>query len=76
MSLLIGRVCGAASGFNILSIGVGIAVGTVIGAILDGTKNLWPFTIVIYWVIGAIPVTLGVLLGAFWRARSVKRFAK
>ena len=72
-AFLVGRVYGAVSGLNILSFGLGIAVGTFLGAVIDPTHNLWPLAIVIYWVIGAIPVTLGVLSGAFLRTRSASR---
>jgi hypothetical protein len=74
-ALVVGRLYGAASGFNILSIGLGIAVGTFLGAVIDPTHNLWPIAIVIFWIVGAIPVALGVLLGTFWRTRSARRFA-
>ena len=74
--LLVGRVFGAAAGFSILSIGLGIAVGTFLSAVLDPTRNLWPIEIVVYCVVGAVPVALGMLLGAFWRTQSATRSAK
>jgi hypothetical protein len=81
VALFIGRVYGAASGFNILWMGLGIAIGTFVAAMvvemfIGNSRNLWPFAIVIYWVIGILPVTIGVLLGAFWRTHSTRPSAQ
>jgi hypothetical protein len=73
LALVIGRAYGGMT--NILVVAIGIALGffldaeIVEGLLGLGSRNLWPIGIVIYWVIGCVPVALGFLLGNRWRAR-------
>jgi hypothetical protein len=75
LALFIGRAYGGVA--NILFVAVGIALGFFLDAIIvEGVLglekgNLWPIGIVIYWVIGCVPVALGFLLGNRWRARGM-----
>jgi hypothetical protein len=53
---------------------LGIAIGTVVDALLVESllhlsRNLWPFDILMLWVIGLIPISAGFLLGRSWRAK-------
>jgi hypothetical protein len=76
-ALTVGRLYGAASGFNMISIGIGIAVGTIVESMIflwttGVDPNLWPIAIVILWIVGCVPVIVGVLLGVLWRNWSKK----
>jgi hypothetical protein len=73
IALFIGRAYGGVA--NILFVAIGIALGFFLDAMIVesllglGSRNLWPIGIVIYWIIGCVPIALGFLLGNRWRAR-------
>jgi hypothetical protein len=79
-ALTVGRLYGAASGFNMISIGIGIAVGTIVESMIIAASgvdpNLWPIAIVILWIVGCIPVVVGVVFGTLWRKWSMKNSVK
>jgi len=74
VALFIGGSYGAASALNIAIMGAGIAIGTFVDAavaegIFGKSRNLWPLGIVLFWVIGLIPILSGFALGRLVRSR-------
>ena len=56
---------------------VGIPLGTIVDVIIDSVafsrgRNLFPFEIIQWWIMGVIPVALGVMWGRSLREESVK----
>ena len=67
-ALALGLTSAKRGWISVLSVFGGIAIGIVIDALLRPTlfhedPNLWPFGIVIYWVVGLVPIPLGYLVG-------------
>ena len=63
---------------NFLEVGglmcAGVAVGVFLSVLVHpmvggGERNLWPFEILLFWVVGAIPLWLGLVIGRFLNAR-------
>ena len=74
VALVVGRVSPVTLGNGILFIALGIALGTMLDAILAETlmglsRNMWPFDIAFWWVLGSVPVALGLTLGRILRSR-------
>ena len=74
VALAVGRVSPVTLGNGILFIALGIALGTMLDAILAETlmglsRNMWPFDIVFWWMWGSVPVALGLTLGRILRSR-------
>jgi len=63
---------------NFLEVGglmcAGVAVGVFLSVLIHpmvggGERNLWPFETLLFWLVGAIPMWLGLVIGRFVNAR-------
>ncbi len=77
LAILIGRVFDPHFSRYLFLMLAGIAVGFFVDAAiveicLNKSRNLWPLGVVLYWILGCVPMMLGLLLGERWQRHRLR----
>jgi hypothetical protein len=77
LAILIGRLFDPNFSWYLFLMFAGIGVGFFVDAALveiylNKSRNLWPLGAVLYWILGCVPMMLGLLLGERWQRHRLR----